>query len=344
MKEQTPQELDRLHALLADRATLGLNPDEEAELDALLARAGSNAAEQQDELVAGLILAADNPDEAGMPSDLRARLATRGVLLTGAAGAPAHGSSPAGRRGPWLALAAVIAIAGVTISLLTVSLRERTSSLEEAKTVLVEMRERVESNEQLLAQARTRAETLSGEIADAARRETELAERLAEATAGLADVSSELDRARLEIAKYEQPDDPAELQADRRLLLSMEDTVVVPWRPFDLPDAPAEQGNVQGDVVWNDDLQTGFLRFIGLKVNDPESEQYQVWVIDERGMEQKVSGGVFNASAEGEVIVPIEPGIDVGRVALFAITIEDPGGTWVPDLSRRVVVGTRDGG
>jgi hypothetical protein len=54
---------------------------------------------------------------------------------------------------------------------------------------------------------------------------------------------------------------------------------------------------------------------------------------------------VFNASAAGEVIVPIDPGIDVGRVALFAITVENPGGTWVPDLQRRVVVAPRpDGG
>lgn len=79
-------------------------------------------------------------------------------------------------------------------------------------------------------------------------------------------------------------------------------------------------------------------------MNDPKAEQYQVWLIDERGMEQKVGGGVFNASAEGEIVVPIAPGIDVGRVALFAITIEHPGGTWVPDLKRRVVVAPRDAG
>jgi hypothetical protein len=39
--------------------------------------------------------------------------------------------------------------------------------------------------------------------------------------------------------------------------------------------------------------------------------------------------------------VPIQPGIDVGRVTLFAITVEKPGGTWVPDLKRRVVVAPR---
>lgn len=75
--------------------------------------------------------------------------------------------------------------------------------------------------------------------------------------------------------------------------------------------------------MWSNELQEGYIRFVGL--------------------EQKVSGGVFNASADGEIIVPITPGIDVGHVALFAITVENPGGTWVPDLTRRVVVAPRDG-
>jgi anti-sigma-K factor RskA len=125
-------------------------------------------------------------------------------------------------------------------------------------------------------------------------------------------------------------------------MLEVPDTIRIAWAPFNLDGAPAaEQPNIQGDVVWNDRLESGYLRFVGLKPNDPAIEQYQVWVIDERGLEQKVSGGVFNATADGEVIVPIDPGIAVGRVALFAITVEKPGGTWVPDLKRRVVVAPR---
>ncbi len=82
---------------------------------------------------------------------------------------------------------------------------------------------------------------------------------------------------------------------------------------------------------------------MGLRPNDPSVEQYQIWVIDERGMEQKVSGGVFNASADGEIVVPINPSIDLRRVALFAVTIEEPGGTVVPSLKRRVVIAPREG-
>lgn len=216
--------------------------------------------------------------------------------------------------------------------------------IERSRAATASLEAELASAQRALADARGTADELTSRLsaevaerrrlAEAARAQTDLAERLARVTA-------ELDEARLTIARFEAPVDPATLAGNRRKLLEVPGTVRVAWAPFDLPDAPAEQRDIQGDVVWNDELQTGYLRFVGLKVNDPAVEQYQVWVIDERGMEQKVSGGVFNATAEGEVIVPIRPGIDVGRVALFAVTIEKPGGTWVPDLRRRVVVAPR---
>jgi len=230
-------------------------------------------------------------------------------------------------------------------------LAEAERELEAARERVAMLEARAEDNRVVLAEARQRAEELRArlestdeslrardtELARLAEREVELATQLAQATENLT-------AAELTIARYEAPADPAELAANRRKLLEVPGTVRLAWSPFDLPDAPAEQRQVTGDVIWNDDLQTGYLRFVGLDVNDPLIEQYQVWVIDERGMEQKVSGGVFNATAEGEVIVPIDPGIPVGRVALFAITVENPGGTWVPDLRRRVVVAPRDQG
>jgi len=205
------------------------------------------------------------------------------------------------------------------------------------------LRERLTRNERLLADARAHNESLGERLSDTERRfaqadrqRIELAERLASAT-------RDLEESQLQIARLTQPRNPQELQQNRRKLVELADTTVTEWLPFALgPDEPAEQqGQVTGDVVWNDRLETGYLRFIGLNPNDPDVEQYQVWVIDERGMEQKVSGGVFDVTDEGEIIVPVEPGIDVGRVALFAVTVENPGGTWVPDLSRRVVVAPR---
>ncbi len=263
---------------------------------------------------------------------------------------------------PWVAAAAAIAFAIYTGYSGSQALKQRDAAYVALEARFEEMQARATSNESVLAAARSRAEQLEQELrtaqesvsdrdtrlVDAARREVELAERLAAATAQLdasgsrlASAEKELDVARLTLAKLQAPVDPAELRQNRTRLIDVPDSVQIAWAPFNLPDSPAEQPDVQGDVVWNDRLQTGYLRFVGLNPNDPNIEQYQVWVIDERGLEQKVSGGVFNASAEGEVIVPIEPGIAVGRVALFAITVENPGGTWVPDLKRRVVVAPR---
>jgi hypothetical protein len=304
-----------------------------------------------------------------MPDAARARLLSLADNLGRNADRPVNVGRPPGRLTPWMAAAAVVAIAG-TVGIVSLwSLQERERALASARIQLEQMRQTVEGNNRLLAEARETTDSLTRglaerttaltaqevALADAARRQTEIAAQLAEAASRLSEretllaqsrdkereLSRELSEARLTIARFTEPVDPAVLAQNRTKLLEVPDTIRIAWAPFDLPDAPAEQRTVQGDVTWNDRLHTGYLRFVGLAPNDPALEQYQVWVIDERGMEQKVSGGIFNATAQGEVIVPIEPGIDVGRVALFAITVEKPGGTWVPDLKRRVVVAPR---
>lgn len=324
---------------------------------------------------------AGRPEGEELPGEVRDRLiaqgrvfarASGGVMGDGDAGRPRSGTSGGPRiekrRGPfwpWLSVAAILVVAGGGLMLTLNSLRDKQReldasriALEQSRIELSAMTDRVKSNDAMLAQAQQHADSLRKDLASAsaalnaeraaaaaeAQRSVDLARQLADATRKIGETSKELDAAKLRIANYERPVDPATLRQNRTKLLEVPGTVRVAWRPFDLPNNPAEQGQVQGDVVWNDELQQGYLRFVGLKVNDPKTEQYQVWLIDERGMEQKVGGGVFNASAEGEIVVPITPGIDVGRVALFAITIEHPGGTWVPDLKRRVVVAPRDAG
>jgi hypothetical protein len=109
------------------------------------------------------------------------------------------------------------------------------------------------------------------------------------------------------------------------------------WGDFNsLADGAApEIAGVQGEVVWSEAEQKGYMRLTGLKPNDPRREQYQLWIVDERGLNQRVSGAIFDA-ASGDVIVPIEPRIKIKNAAIFAVTIEAPGGTWVSDMSRRV--------
>lgn len=118
------------------------------------------------------------------------------------------------------------------------------------------------------------------------------------------------------------------------------DAVRSAWGPFNALDTsePPEVKGVSGEVVWSDSKQTGVMKFTGLPTNDATKEQYQLWIIDaNRGISQRISGAVFN-SRDGEVVVPIDPKIPVGKAAAFAITIEQPGGTWVSDMKRRVVL------
>lgn len=348
---------DRLAELLAAAQLNDLSPDEQTELDELLL----NATEQDQDapqILGEILVMLDEQQDADdeMPAALRAKLTQGGRAAIATQSPQSSGpiqisqgqSRPSSALGWVAALAAVIAIGSGIFAITT--LNAKNASEADFQQRLASLREQVDENQQLLDRARLAAaetanelEQLDTELSDAQARlaaneaeKLDLAQRLADATMNLED-------AQLKIAKYEEPTDPAVLAERRQQLLEVPDTVQIAWQPFDLPESPAEQRNVRGDVVWSDELQQGYIRFVGLNPNDPNIEQYQVWVIDERGLEQKVSGGVFNASADGEIIVPIEPGIDVGRVGLFAVTVENPGGTWVPDLERRVVVAPRDG-
>ena len=345
---------DRLHELLAAHQLGDLSHEERDELETLVAEHD----DLPDEIMGELLVMLDQamPDQDDMPADLAQRVAAggRAAIASSAGQAPLrfedHQRSNGSTRWFWMTSAAALIAIGTTIFGVS-NYNARKAAADQYTTELAALQSKVTNNAELLENSRLAAERAQStieqleesnqlqatELAQLDRARLDLASQLAQAT-------SSLENARDTIAMYETPLDPAQLAENRRQLLTVPDTIQVAWQPFDLPDAPAEQQGVRGDVVWSDDLQEGYIRFVGLKPNDPEVEQYQIWVIDERGLEQKVSGGVFNASAQGEIIVPITPGIDVGRVALFAITVENPGGTWVPDLSRRVVVAPREDG
>jgi len=79
------------------------------------------------------------------------------------------------------------------------------------------------------------------------------------------------------------------------------------------------------------------MRLRGLAANDPIVEQYQLWIFDaDRDAAHPVDGGVFDvaaSSADGELCIPIDARLPIGKPTLFAITVEKPGG---------VVVSTRE--
>lgn len=108
-----------------------------------------------------------------------------------------------------------------------------------------------------------------------------------------------------------------------RLIETAADVHTTKWEAT--PDPAAKKAS--GDVVWSDQQQQGFMRFTGLPVNDPEEQQYQLWIFDfEQSDETPVDGGVFNITSTGEVIVPIDAKLRISKAKMFAVTIEKPNG------------------
>jgi hypothetical protein len=99
MSTLNPRERERLLDLLADRAVGELAPADAAELADLLARAPDEAG--YEDLVGGLILAADDPDAGDMPPALRSGLLGKGERMVGPGVAGRiDASADAGRVGP----------------------------------------------------------------------------------------------------------------------------------------------------------------------------------------------------------------------------------------------------
>jgi anti-sigma-K factor RskA len=115
--------------------------------------------------------------------------------------------------------------------------------------------------------------------------------------------------------------DPAR---SRVAMLADAASVALPWSGGD-----ERYADVSGDVVWNDQAQSGFLRLVGMPVNDPGRAQYQLWIIDPDRDSRPVDGGVFNVTSSGEVIIPVQARLAVDRPTTFAITLEKPGGVVV---------------
>ncbi len=118
--------------------------------------------------------------------------------------------------------------------------------------------------------------------------------------------------------------------------------------------AHAYDEELAGEIIWDHDSQTGFMKFTGLAANEPDEFQYQLWIFDaERRVgdlpqfaieglpdlltQRPVDGGVFDAATlartntPGEIIIPIDAKLPVGNAAIFAITVEPPGGVVVSD-------------
>jgi hypothetical protein len=107
-----------------------------------------------------------------------------------------------------------------------------------------------------------------------------------------------------------------------------------------LPGSDATGQAVRGDVVWDANSQTGYMRFHGLRRNDPNVEQYQLWIFDARRDERfPVDGGVFNVrNASGEEVIRFAARLNVEVPLMFVVTVERRGGVVVSDRSRVAAV------
>ena len=130
------------------------------------------------------------------------------------------------------------------------------------------------------------------------------------------------------------PPTPAE---ERATLLARPDSLKITLGATKDPGA----AGMSGDVVWNPVTQQGFLHFVGLRPNDPQMHQYQLWIFDAtRDQRYPVDGGVFDVpEGQGEVVVPVRPALPVGSAKAFAVTIEKPGGVVVSGRQHVVALG-----
>lgn len=125
------------------------------------------------------------------------------------------------------------------------------------------------------------------------------------------------------VSSDQSPAEPS-LTDQRQALLSAQPTVQLAFAGTE------DFSGLEGDVVWTDESQTGFMRFSGLPANDPSQSQYQLWIVDPERDERPVDGGVFDIPAGGgDVVVPIRAALRVDDPVAFVITVEQPGGVVV---------------
>ena len=89
-------------------------------------------------------------------------------------------------------------------------------------------------------------------------------------------------------------------------------------------------GPINGDIIWSDQGQKGFIKIAGLPMNDSNKNQYQIWIIDPLKYGQPVDGGIFDViRTDKAIIIPINPKLPISKAVGFAITLEQPGGVVV---------------
>jgi anti-sigma-K factor RskA len=134
------------------------------------------------------------------------------------------------------------------------------------------------------------------------------------------------------------PSPVAPAASDRRAELIAKTPGLLQWK-FAATEDPSAHG-ASGDVVWDPVTQRGYLHLVGLSANDARKSQYQLWIFDgDRDDRYPVDGGVFDIPAgKTDVVIPIVVRLHVAKPALFAVTVERPGGVVVSGRERIAVL------
>ncbi len=195
---------------------------------------------------------------------------------------------------PW-ALAACAAVAAVCLGLQFNSARHdlaaAESTLEKTNAALSTTQTEVELAEAELAKAHSENEKLKNFGMATTKQLEETQSRLADAADKLAAAEIRADLAQMQVVTL-----TSKLEAD-----------------------------YVASVAWDEEHQRGVLRVTRLPENAADNA-YQLWVID-AATEKPISAGIFNLGADGTIRVPFRPVTPVGRVAVFAVSLEKAGGS-----------------
>lgn len=292
----------RLVELLVQRAVDGLNSSERAELKQLLSEERYDDAGRFEYTAASLLLAGDveshEPEE--MPDSLRDRLMAQAETFAASSMSPQTRQSTAQPR--------VISIAGRSRSTTAAPAVSAPPAAEPSK------------------RPSRKASSWQGKVG-----------WFAAAASVLIAVAGWWPRMQTGgDPAVETPAMVSTLEQERQQLLAQQGVVTRTWQTTQDPAA----SGVTGDVVWDPRTQNGYLRFRGLQANNSDELQYQLWIFDgTRDDRYPVDGGVFDIPpGQGEVIIPITAKLEIRDPAMFAVTIEKPGGSVVSSRDRIVVV------
>lgn len=118
---------------------------------------------------------------------------------------------------------------------------------------------------------------------------------------------------------------PTVAQLREQLLASGHDVLHLQLVSSDSGAVAREPG---GDIVWSNGLQTGYLRLQGLVKNELPQRQYQLWIIgDDASGNEVINGGVFFVDrSSGEQVLPIQADHFVQQPMMFLVSVEPLGG------------------